>query len=362
MTDKPIAVVLGTRPEIVKLAPLIGALDRPTTVIHTGQHYDTLMSDVFFDAFSLPAPDHTIGVGGASRAVQIGRVVAELDPIFEREEPAAVVVQGDTNSTMAAAIAANSRSIPIVHVEAGLRSNDRNMPEEHNRVVTDHLADLCLAPTEVSAANLEAEGISPERIVITGNTVVDAVRQILPAPDEVDRILDRHGLRREGYVISTFHRPENVDDPHKLETILSELARIELPVFLPLHPRTRARAREAGVEIDTERVTVVDPIDYVEFLALLSASAMAVADSGGLQEEVSIVKRPMVVVRSSTERPEVLGTFCSLEQVGPTISKVSNAWLSGDPHTLEELAAFPSPYGDGDASERSRGAIERLLA
>lgn len=357
-----IVVVLGTRPEIVKLAPVIGALSEPPTVVHTGQHYDSNMAAEFFDAFDLPEPSHRLEVGGKSRGEQIGSAVTALDLLFDSLMPSAVVAQGDTNSTMAAAIAANARSIPFAHVEAGLRSYDRAMPEEHNRVVADHLSDLCLAPTATAAANLEAEGIEGAVVRITGNTVVDAVMRLLPAQPDRVRVLTRLGLVPAEYVISTFHRPENVDDPDTLRVIVTELASIDLPVLLPLHPRTRAIAERHDIDVEAGRIRTVDPLGYVEFLALLAECRLAVSDSGGLQEEVSVLKRPMVVVRHSTERPEVLGTFCTLVPVGPGISSAGRQWLADDPYSLADLKGLETPYGDGRAGARCVAEIEELLA
>lgn len=361
MSAGPIAVVFGTRPEIVKLAPVIRLLGDRVTLIHTGQHYDDEMAGVFLRAFDLPDPSRVLRVGGETRGQQIGRATSELDILFRDLRPEIVVVQGDTNSTLAAALAANARSIPIAHVEAGLRSHDRAMPEEHNRVVTDHLADLCLAPTRVSRRNLEREGIAPERVVVTGNTVVDAVNQLLPTPEDRTALLDRFGLRREAFVLSTFHRPENVDDPERLETIVNELASLDMPVLLPVHPRTAAMADRFGFDLGTGDIRPTEPLGYVEFLGLLAECALAIADSGGLQEEVSVVKRPMVVVRNSTERPEVLGTFCQLLRADGGFSDVGRKWLAGDPSTLQDLAGLPSPYGSGHAGELSAAAIERFL-
>jgi UDP-N-acetylglucosamine 2-epimerase (non-hydrolysing) len=352
---------MGTRPEIVKLAPIIGSLPEPPVVIHTGQHYDAAMSGVFFEAFGLAEPKHRLEIGGRSRGEQIGRATADLDRLFDEIQPAVVVAQGDTNSTLAAGLAANARSIPLVHVESGLRSHDRRMPEEHNRIVTDHLADLCLAPTAVSASNLAAEGIPDNRIVITGNTVVDAVNHLLPSAEERKGFLERHDLVPNGFVLSTFHRPENVDQPEALKTIVDQLHRLDRPVLLPLHPRTRSVAQRHGIDMTVGQVRIVEPLGYIEFLGLLAECSLAIADSGGLQEEVSVLKRPMVVVRNSTERPEVLGTFCTLVQVGDDIARVGIEWLEGNPHSHEEIALFPSPYGDGHAASRSVTAIEDLL-
>jgi UDP-N-acetylglucosamine 2-epimerase (non-hydrolysing) len=273
----------------------------------------------------------------------------------------AVVVQGDTNTTLAAALAANAGEIPIVHVEAGLRSHDRAMPEEHNRVITDHLADLLLAPTEIGRSNLLAEGIPDDRIVVTGNTVVEAVTSLLPSREQRSELLSRFGVTQAGFILSTFHRPENVDRPETFAAILSELAGLGVPVLLPMHPRSRIRVEQHGLSHLLDKLTVVDPLGYQDFLGLLAECALAVADSGGVQEEVSVLKRPVVVVRNSTERPEVIGTFASLVSPGPEIGHTVAGWLADLPNLHQRLAGLPSPYGDGGASERAVAELTRLL-
>jgi UDP-N-acetylglucosamine 2-epimerase (non-hydrolysing) len=357
-----IAIVLGTRPEIIKLGYIIRMLGSKANVIHTGQHYDPSLSAVFFDAFGLEEPATSVAIGGKSRGEQIGSGTEALAKLFAETRPAAVVVQGDTNSTLAAALAANAARIPLIHVEAGLRSRDRDMPEEHNRVLTDHLADLCLAPTSVSEANLLGEGIPRDRIRITGNTVVEAVIGLVPDSGERESILERHGLEPRRFVLSTFHRPENVDDPETFGRILEELKKISLPVVLPLHPRSRTRLIDQGLMHLTDGIDLIDPIGYRDFLGLLAEAAMAVSDSGGVQEEVSVLKRPMIVVRRSTERPEVLGTFARLVPGGRDLAYQANEWLEDLDNTLGELTAIPSPYGDGQASANSVAAIEELVA
>ncbi len=357
----PIIVVLGTRPEIVKLAHIIRILGPEATVIHTGQHYDAGLSDSFFDQFDLPQPGGYLGIGGETRGKQIGATVTALDGLFAERSPSAVVVQGDTNTALGAAVAANARQVPLIHVEAGLRSHDRRMPEEHNRVVTDHLADLLLAPTETSRDNLHGEGIPDERIVVTGNTVVEAVRELMPDAAARRRLLRAYGVEPNRFVLSTLHRPENVDDPDTLKTVLAELAGLPLPVILPIHPRTAERVERFGLAPLLEKLQVVDPIGYREFLGLGAESALLVSDSGGVQEEVSVYKRPVLVVRRSTERPEVLGTFAERVEPGPEISEVAGRWLDDLEAFHARLAETPSPYGDGSASERSVQAIRALV-
>jgi UDP-N-acetylglucosamine 2-epimerase (non-hydrolysing) len=362
LRPRSIAVVLGTRPEIIKLGHVIRLLGPAATIVHTGQHYDSGLSAAFFEAFDLPEPAAHLGVGGGTRGEQIGRSVIALDDWLGATETAAVVVQGDTNSVAAGAIAANAREVPLIHVEAGLRSFDRRMPEEHNRIVADHLADLLCAPTEVNRSNLLAEGVDDDRIVVTGNTVVEAVLSLLPSVEDRAALLKGHDLESGRFVLSTFHRPENVDHPGTLRTILAELAALPLPVLLPLHPRTARRAAgDAEARHLLASLRVVDPLGYVDFLGLAVEAAVLVSDSGGVQEEASVVKRPVLVVRRSTERPEVIGTFAERVDPGPQISSVVGAWIDDLEAVHRRLADEPSPYGDGSASARTVDAIERLV-
>ena len=355
-----VAVVLGTRPEIVKLAHVIRLLGPAARIVHTGQHYDSRLSDVFLHAFGLQEPDVHIGVGGQTRGAQIGSAVSALDAYLEGDRPHALVVQGDTNASLAGAIAANAREIPLAHVEAGLRSFDRRMPEEHNRVLTDHLGDLLCAPTTVAEQNLLAEGIPESRIQVTGNTVVEAVLELMPDPDRRRVMLDEHGLEPGRFVLTTFHRPENVDDPVRFATTLEQLGSLPIPVLLPLHPRSKARAADFGLSDRLEAIRVTDPIGYQEFLGLGAEAAFLVSDSGGVQEEVSVYKRSVIVVRRSTERPEVLGTFAEL--VGPDgIGEVAGRWLEDIDGLHAGLRELASPYGDGSASELTVKAIGELI-
>lgn len=359
--DESICIVLGTRPEIVKLSEIVGLLGPAAFVVHTGQHYDPALSDVFFADLDLPAPNLHLGIGGETRGQQIGGAVAQLDQILRDRTPEAVVVQGDTNTTAAAAIAANANEIRCVHVEAGLRSHDRRMPEEHNRVITDHLADLLLAPTEVARTNLLAEAIADERIVVTGNTVVEAVERLMPDASERRSLVARLSQQSGEFVLATFHRPENVDDPTTFGAILENLAAIPLPVILPLHPRSVERADRFGLAPLLDHLIVTEPIGFPEFIGLGAESAFLVSDSGGVQEEVSVYKRPVIVVRRSTERPEVIGTFAERIEPGDGIVAIAKDWLGRLDAIHSELAALPSPYGDGTASERSVEAIAAMV-
>lgn len=357
MTAARFAVVLGTRPEIVKLAGVIDALGAAAVVIHTGQHYDEQMSQVFLDGLGLPVPEHRINLGALARAEQIGRGTAELAALFDKCDPKAVIVQGDTNSALAGALAANATGRPLVHVEAGLRSYDRAMPEEHNRVLVDHVSDLLAAPTVTAVANLAREGISGEHVVCCGNTVIEAVRRQLPDAARRTALLDRLGLEPGRFVLATIHRPENTDDPATLERILRELGSLALPVVFPQHPRTAAAVRAAGLDSCLDPLQTLEPVDGGDFLALAAESAVLVSDSGGVQEEVTVLGRPLVVVRRSTERPEALEHFACLVRPGGIAAAVSR-YLAGGEALRRQLAGTPSPFGDGTASTTIVQAIQ----
>ena len=356
-----IAVVLGTRPEIIKLSELVRLLGPAARIIYTGQHYYDRLGPAFFRELGLPPPHTLLSVGGAPRGQQIGETVSRLDRHFAENPPRAVVVQGDTNATVAGALAANAQQAPLVHIEAGLRSHDRAMPEEHNRIITDHLADLCCAPTETSRLNLAAEGILGRRVVVTGNTVVEVLQRLLPSPAERQTLMLRAGVSSSCYVLATFHRPENVDDPVRLEKILRELANLPIPVVLPLHPRTATRIAAFGYRHLLDKLCVVPPLAYHEFLALAANCGFLVSDSGGVQEEASVLKRPILVVRNSTERPEVLGTFAELVQPGPEMATIANEWIPNLVSMHEKLSCTSSPYGDGLASARCLEQLVKLV-
>lgn len=359
LPPRSVAFVLGTRPEAIKLADLALLLGEAAWILHTGQHYDPVLGDDVLAGVGFPAPHIELGVGGSSRGQQLGRATALLDDAFRAERPLAVVVQGDTNATLAGALAANAGDVPVVHVEAGIRSFDRAMPEEHNRVLVDHLSERCCAPTEVSVSNLASEGIGGARVVCTGNTVVEAAHRLLPSADARAEQLRSAGLTADGFVLATLHRPENVDRAEPLAAILDELASLPVPVVLPLHPRTAARAESFGLSAALARLRVVLPLPPAPFLGLAAEAAVWVSDSGGLQEEASVLKKPVVVVRRSTERPEVQGTFAELVAPGPEIGERVRAWLDDDARRLA-LAEVPCPYGDGTASAKIHAVIVAL--
>ncbi|MFC9259276.1 non-hydrolyzing UDP-N-acetylglucosamine 2-epimerase [Streptomyces hydrogenans] len=360
------AVVLGTRPEVVKLAGVIRGLGTDAQVVHTGQHYDDSLSDGIFRGMGLPEPQVRIArAGGLPRVEQMSSMIGRMGELFAAERPSVVVVQGDTNSASAGAQAAHYLGIQVVHVEAGLRSYDRTMPEEINRRVIGVLADVHCAPTEGAVEHLRAEGVEPDRIHLTGNTVIEAVLASLPGPASRAAVLRRHGLSPGGFVLATIHRPENTDDPERLGAILGELAGLGMPVLLPLHPRTGTRAWQYGLERLLAGLRVVEPVDHATFLALAHEARLLVSDSGGVQEECTVLKKPLVVVRNNTERPEAMSHgFAVLASPGPELGARARAMLN-DPGLAARLAARPSPFGDGRASDRivalTRALVERAV-
>lgn len=353
-----VAVIYGTRPEMIKLAPLVRLLGSAVRLIHTGQHFDRELSDEIAADMDLPVPQLHANTGGKSRSSQIGSGVLALEPALGGVR--AVVVQGDTNSALAGALTANALELPLFHVEAGLRSFDRGMPEEHNRVLIDHLADVCWAPTQGNVQNLLAEAVEASRIEETGNPIVEALEAVIPSASERSSRRASLEIHDSEYVVATLHRPENVDNRERLTRILEILGQSRTPVILPLHPRTAGSVERWGLDDLLARLRVRDSLGYRDFLSLLADSQAVVSDSGGIQEEVSILKIPLVVVRRSTERPEVIGTFASLisnlEELPHAIERVL-----GEESSRRSLAALPSPFGDGKASERMFRSLMRRV-
>jgi UDP-N-acetylglucosamine 2-epimerase (non-hydrolysing) len=358
---REICIVAGTRPEIIKLAPVVRALGRAGRFLHTCQHRDEELSGVFLAGAGLPQPETLSGICGEPRYVQIARMVEQLGRLFVERPPAGVLVEGDTNTVSAAAQAGNYAGVPVVHVEAGLRSHDRAMPEEINRCVVGVLADLHCAPTERAVANLRDEGVPAEKIALTGNTIVEATLAMLPSDKAAREIAAGQGAEPGEYVLATIHRPENTDDPDRLRVVLDELSKLGLPVLLPLHPRTRAAADRYGLTAALDRLRPVPPADHRTFLGLARHARLLVSDSGGVQEECTVLKRPLIVVRNSTERPESIEAgFAHLVQPGPVISDLGRQ-LIGDNGLSERLKTIPCPYGDGKASERIAALLRAYL-
>ncbi len=356
-----IAIVIGTRPEIVKLAPVVRMLGDSGRLLHTCQHEDEELSGVFLAAAGLRQAQTLSGICGAPRHTQVGQMIDQLGSAFAADRPAAVIVQGDTNTASAGAQAASYAGVPVIHVEAGLRSFDRAMPEEINRCVTGVLADVHCAPTRQAMANLQAEGVPASKIVLTGNTIVEATSQMLPTEPAARRIAAGFGAEPGGYVLATIHRPENTDDRARLEIILAELSKLGLPVLIPLHPRTRLAAERHGLTAALDRLQAIPPVDHATFLALARLARLLVSDSGGVQEECTVLKRPLIVVRNSTERPEAITAgFAHLIRPGPQIGDLGRL-LIADTGLADRLASIPCPFGDGKASERIYNCARKFL-
>ena len=307
----PVLIVAGARPNFMKVAPILAALDAAgidRILVHTGQHYDAHMSDTFFAELGIPAPDRHLGVGSGSHALQTARIMEAIDPVLNETRPSWVVVVGDVNSTLACAlVAAKLRHVigcRIAHVEAGLRSRDWSMPEEVNRVLTDRLSDLLLTPSPDSDSNLLGEGIESERIVFVGNVMIDTLLRMLPAARAMDAP-GVVGVSGQPFALATIHRPSNVDAPDTFRTILNSLGVIAgtMPVVLPLHPRTRQRVQEFGFESLLAPIKAMPPLGYTQMLGLQSAAAVVITDSGGIQEETTVLGVPCVTLRETTERP-----------------------------------------------------------
>lgn len=346
-----ISIVLGTRPEIIKMSPVVRSCEKmgvPYHILHTGQHYSYEMDRIFFEELELPAPDFNLDVGSGSQGEQTGKMLGGIETILERERPETVLVQGDTNTVLAGALVASKLGIPVGHVEAGLRSYDRNMPEEINRVLADHVSTHLYAPTEESKRNLEREGIT-EGVFVTGNTVVDAVYQNNEISKKNRYPLEKLGLESDEYFLVTAHRKENVDVPGRLRGILEGLKmigeRFKIPVIFPAHPRTQKMMREFN--LDAGGIDLIDPVGYLDFLQLEANAKLVLTDSGGVQEEACIMGVPCVTLRDNTERPE-------------TIMVKSNILAGTDPKTIgaavEQMVlaqkGWKNPYGDGESGNR----------
>ena len=309
-----ITLITGARPNFMKVAPIIRALQSqqlPWRLVHTGQHYDPRMSGTFFDELDIPQPDANLAVGSGSHVQQIAEVMRRLEEEFSRQRPAAVVVVGDVNSTLAAALTANKLQIPLAHVEAGLRSGDRSMPEEINRIVTDALSDWLFTSEPAGEENLLREGIDTARIHPVGNVMIDTQQHHLEQA-RVQRDLTTRGLADKEYAVLTLHRPSNVDHPQKFKSILQAVHTIasQMPVIFPVHPRTANRLKEFGFAGQTglDDYTAIEPIGYLEMLGLVDAARLVLTDSGGLQEETTALQVPCLTLRENTERPITIET------------------------------------------------------
>ncbi|HEX6919409.1 MAG TPA: UDP-N-acetylglucosamine 2-epimerase (non-hydrolyzing) [Actinomycetes bacterium] len=338
--------VVGARPQFVKLAPVSEALAGRCehVIVHTGQHYDARMSDVFFADLRIPAPDVHLGVGSGSHGVQTGAMLGALDGVLDEHRPDWVLVYGDTNSTLAGTLSAVKMHLRVAHLEAGLRSFNRRMPEEHNRVLTDHAADLCLAPTEVAMAHLANEGLAA-RSRLVGDVMTDVCMRVAAAVRDTRAPLAETVSAPDGYYVATIHRADNTDDPQRLESILSALGSLDLPVLLLAHPRLLASAQRHGLKVQQGGIVVGDPQPYPDLVQLVVHSRGVVTDSGGLQKEAFLLRVPCTTLRDETEWTETVDLGWNV--------------LASDLRDLRSVVDRPrpaetsaTPYGDGAAAHR----------
>lgn len=345
--------VVGARPNFVKAAPVVRAireLGLRQTLVHTGQHYDQNMSDVFFTELEIPEPDFNLEVGSGSHASQTAEIMHRFEPVVIEQKPDIVLVYGDVNSTVAAALVCSKLLIPIGHVEAGLRSFDRAMPEEINRIVTDRLSDVLFTPSEDGDLNLKREGVPPERIRRVGNVMIDSLIRLLP----LAKSSPKNGVP-DRFALVTLHRPSNVDNSENLRRIVQSLVEVseQLDVTFPVHPRTRQRIKEFGIA--AERLHLYEPMPYIEFLSLQTRAAVVITDSGGIQEETTYLGVPCLTLRANTERPVTVDMGTNIlvgDDKGRLDSELRNI-LAGK----SKKGAIP-PLWDGHAGER----IAQILA
>lgn len=366
--SRPILIVAGARPNFMKVVPVLHELDRrgiSRLFVHTGQHYDVQMSEALLADLNAPAPDVLLEVGSASHAVQTARVMERFEPVMREYRPAWVVVVGDVNSTLACALVASKMreeiGCRIAHVEAGLRSNDWRMPEEINRVLTDRLSDLLLTPSDDVGPNLQREGLHAIRTEFVGNVMIDSLLAVLPRAKET-RTAERLGVKTGTYVLATLHRPSNVDEPLRFELLLRALAIIAKshPVVFPMHPRTRQRAQVTGLDRLLEPLVVTEPLGYAEMVDLMDGALVAITDSGGIQEETTVLGVPCVTVREQTERPitVVQGTNAMVKWP-PTIDGIVED-LRAAIATGRRAVGAKAPSGwDGRAAARIVSALLR---
>ena len=352
-----IVTVIGNRPQFVKAA----AVSRPLRehheelIVNTGQHYDDELSRVFFDELDVPAPALELGIGDGSATSQTWRMLQALEPALEDLRPDLVLVYGDTNSTLAGALAAAQRRVPVAHVEAGMRSFDMAMPEELNRVLTDHASDLLLCSTDTAVANLEREAV-PGSVVLVGDAMADVTLAFAPVAEERSRALEEHGLEPGSYLLATAHRAGNVDDPARLLRLVELLEAMPGPVVFPLHPRTRARLEAAGLMERVARLRVTPPLGYLDFLTLARNARAVLTDSGGVQKEAYLLGTPCVTMRDTTEWVETVESGWNVLvdlDAGAALRALERPLPTGE---------RPELYGGGRAGERIRDALDAYTA
>ncbi len=364
-----LAIFLGTRPEIIKLAPLIELLYQKKTefiLIHSGQHYDLNMSEIFFDELSLPSPHYNIDVGSESHGEQIGRMLIEFERVLNQEAVDAVIAEGDTNTVLAAGITCAKQGIPFIHIEAGIRSFDETMQEELNRRLVAICTNIHFAPTNQAALNLLFEGINSASIHVVGNTIVDAVYRHRELANQKGFNFQRYGLTpQESFILMTLHRAENVDNVKRLKNIFSCIKSINCKILFLAHPRTRKRINEFSLienMKNLDNLIFLESVGYLEFLFLLQKAKIVLTDSGGIQEEAFTLRIPCATLRTTTERPETLkyGANRLIDPQSPTIASEVNKILENRNEISLQLATSSNPYGDGNASERILTILEKL--
>ncbi len=367
---RPILCIVGARPNFMKIAPVIRAMRSanppvPVRLLHTGQHYDAEMNGQFFQALGIPDPDINLEVGSGSHAMQTAEIMRRFEPVLDKEQPAAILVVGDVNSTLACALVAVKKGVAVIHVEAGLRSFDRLMPEEINRVLTDQISDLLFITERSARANLVKEGVDESRIHFVGNVMIDTLRHSLKDAVPATRTLDQHGsaaLAHKAYSVLTLHRPSNVDDPVMLRSLLGAVRDVSsrLPVVFPMHPRTRAKIEQHGLAsiLDLPSVIKLPPLGYLEMLGLIQAARMVLTDSGGIQEETTALGVPCITLRENTERPitvdEGTNSVVGNSPAG-ILSAVDDILRSGG-----KAGRIPE-YWDGHAAERTVAVLRNWL-
>lgn len=361
--------MVGARPQFVKAAVVSRVIaERARSegvlrelLVHTGQHFDPGLSDIFFEELGIPAPHSHLGIAGLPHGAMTGRMIEALEQVILTERPAMVLVYGDTNSTLAGALAAAKLGVPVAHVEAGLRSFNRRMPEELNRVLTDHAADLLFAPTPAAVENLRREGIPDARVHLVGDVMYDAALYYAALAGERSTILGRLGVPERGYVLATIHRQENTDDPARLVAVFEALARVakKHAVVLPIHPRTRKRLGAVAAAAEAARsLTIVDPVGYLDMVALERGAAVIATDSGGVQKEAYFYGVPCVTLRDETEWIELVESGANVLAPPVDAASVSRAIEAALGH--RRPSAVPSLYGDGDAGSRIVDVLEHM--
>lgn len=360
--SRELLFVLGTRPEIIKLAPVFRAIDKTnrlsTRLLHTGQHYDDELNDVFFETLAVPQPDEWLGIGSGTQGEQTAEALRGIERTISEQKPDAVVALGDTNAVVSAALATSKMDPAFAHIEAGIRSFDRSMPEEVNRVLADRVTDLAFAPTETAVNNLAAEGITSE-VWMVGNTVVDACLEHAPIAEDESTILDQLELNEGQYAVATIHRARNTDQRERLRKIIQSLDNQSFPVILPAHPRTRTALEEMGFTPGGS-LHLAKPLNYLDFLKLLNNARVVATDSGGIQEEASILEIPCLTVRPNTERPETVeagvNELVSPDELGSRIKSVYQT-----PAIRQEMTGHPHLYGNGNSGSKIVSVLEEKL-